>query len=101
MGTPHAQNDWSKLAPPEGTPQHARYMRYVRLWTRVKERTAVLQGQLDHLQAEIAANIGAASTAALVLASERADRLAIDTLDVAQLTVFADYFHQRLTAFVT
>ncbi|HZB96195.1 MAG TPA: hypothetical protein VE268_09550 [Herpetosiphonaceae bacterium] len=93
-------NQIMRLAPPEGTPENAKYIRYALLWVRVKERTVVLQSYLDCLQSEIAANIVQASAQALVTASERADRLAIVSLDVAQLMVFANDLYQRLLDFV-
>jgi hypothetical protein len=89
-----------RLAPPPGTPENAKYIRYAVLWMRVKERTVVLQSHLDRLQSEISANIVEASVQALVVASERADQLAVDSLDVAQLMVFADDLYGRLAAFV-
>ncbi len=64
-------NQIMRLAPPEGTRENAKYIRYALLWVRVKERTVVLQSHLDCLQSEIAANIVQASAQALVTASER------------------------------
>ena len=94
-------NQVIRHAPPDDTPENATYIRLVVLWLRVKERTAELQRQLDRLQAEIADDVRAGSPQALVVASERADRLAIDAIDVAQLIVFAEYLYQRLMAFIT
>ena len=70
------------------------------LWLRVKDRAAERQRALDHLAAEIAADLVRGSPQALVAASDLADQLAIDAVDVAQLLVFADHLYQRLLGFV-
>jgi hypothetical protein len=97
----HRLNQVIQHAPPDDTPENAKYIHLVVLWLRVKERTAELQRQLDRLQADIAAEVRAGSPQALVAASELADRLAIDAIDVAQLLVFAEQLYQRLMAFAT
>src|SRR5919202_3995201 len=61
-------------APPDDTPENAKYIHLVVLWLRVKERTAELQRQLDRLQVDIATEVRAGSPQALVAASELADR---------------------------
>jgi hypothetical protein len=94
-------NQVMRHAPPDDTPENAKYIHLVVLWLRVKDRTAELQRQLDRLQADIAADVARGSPQALVAASARADRLAVDAVDVAQLIVFADHLYQRLMAFVT
>ena len=96
METLHPCDDLAMVAPPAGTPEHATYMRYVRMWTRLKQRTAELQLHIDHLQSEIAVNIVEASPQAIVVASETAHHLAIDAIDLAQLMVFAEYLCQHL-----
>jgi hypothetical protein len=94
-------NQVIRLAPPDDAPENAKYIRYVVLWLRVKERTADLQRHIDQLQAEMAANIRGASSEAFVAAAETADHLAIHAIDVAQLKVFSETLYQRLVAFVT
>ena len=96
MGTLHPYDDLATVAPPEGTPEHVTDMRYVRMWTRLKQRTAELQQHIDQLQSEIAVNIVEASPQAVVTAAETANHLAIDAIDLAQLMVFAEYLSQRL-----
>ena len=90
-----------QLAPPDDAPENPRYVRTVVLWLRVRDRTVVLQRQLDRLHAEIGACLTIGSPQALVAASQLADRLAIDALDVAQLLVFADALYQQLMALVS
>ena len=87
-----------RRAPPDGTQEYARYMRYVGLWRRVRERIAYLQRHLDQLHAAIADAITGDSPHAFVAAAERADQLATAALDVAQLQVFAEYIYRRLLA---
>ena len=89
-----------QLAPPNDTPENARYMRTVELWLRVRERTAVLQDQLDDLQTQVAADLRIGLPDAYVAAAERADRLAVVALDVAQLKVLADDLYHRVMAWV-
>ncbi len=96
MGTLHPLDNLATFAPPAGTPEHAKYMRYAGLWMRLKQRTAELQQQIDQLQSEIAVNIVEARPQAVVVAAETADRLAIDAIDLAQLMVFAEYLCQHL-----
>jgi hypothetical protein len=102
MGSTYCQrlNQIMRLAPPDDAPDNARYIRYVVLWVRATERTADLQRQLDRLQADIAAAVRAGSPHALVAASDRAERLALAAIDVAQLLVLADSVYQRLMAIV-
>ena len=94
-------NEVIRLAPSDDAPENTKYIRYVVLWVRVKERTAVLQRHLDQLLSEIAADIALGSPQALVSAAAKSDQLASDASDVAQLMVFAEYLYQRLMALVT
>ena len=90
-----------RLAPPAGTPAHTTYMRYLRLWRRVQDRTAALQRRLAWLQSAIAADLARDSPQGFVAAATKADQFAIDAVDVAQLIVLADTLYQRLMACVT
>ena len=93
-------NQVIRQAPPDDTPENAKYIRLVVLWLRVKDRAAERQRYLDRLASEIAADLACGSPQALAAASERADRLSVDAVDVAQLIVFADHLYQRLMGFV-
>ena len=93
-------NQVIRHAPPDDTPENARYIRLVVLWLCVKDRAAERQRYLDRLASEIAADLARGSPQALGAASERADRLSVDAVDVAQLIVFADHLYQRLMGFV-
>ncbi len=90
-----------RLAPPEGTPAHTTYMRYLRLWRREQDRMAALQCRLAWLQSAIAADLARDSPQGFVAAATKAEQFATAAIDVAQLQVFADDVYQRLMACVT
>ena len=91
-------DDLATLGPPEGTPEHSRYLRYVALSTRLTTRLGELRQQLARLQPDIADKIAVGSPEALVLAAKGAEQLAHDATDTAQLKVLGEHVSLRLEA---
>ena len=85
-----------RLAPPQGTAEHARYLRYVAVYARLQERIAALRQHLDQLQSQIDACLVVGSAQALDTALDLSEQVVADTADIAQLHVFVAHYALRL-----